>query len=93
LQKKLKQKTMAKNTSILIGDYFESFINEQVKSGKYASASEVVRAALRLFEKEENKTKVLVNELKAGERSGVISDFNREKALSNLHAKYLQDER
>jgi antitoxin ParD1/3/4 len=84
---------MAKNTSILIGDYFESFINEQVKSGKYASASEVVRAALRLFEKEENKTKVLVNELKAGERSGVISDFNREKALSNLHAKYLQDER
>lgn len=93
MQKKLKQKTMAKNTSILIGDYFESFINEQVKSGKYASASEVVRAALRLFEKEENKTKVLVNELKAGERSGVISDFNREKALSNLHAKYLQDER
>lgn len=84
---------MAKNTSILIGDYFESFINEQVKSGKYASASEVVRAALRLFEKEENRTKVLVNELKAGERSGVISDFNREKALSNLHAKYLQDER
>lgn len=93
MQKKLKQKTMAKNTSILIGDYFESFINEQVKSGKYASASEVVRAALRLFEKEENRTKVLVNELKAGERSGVISDFNREKALSNLHAKYLQDER
>jgi len=83
---------MAKNTSILIGEYFESFINEQVKSGKYASASEVVRTALRLFEKEENKAKMLVNELKAGERSGVMANFDREKTLSNLHAKYLNDE-
>lgn len=79
---------MAKNTSILIGDYFESFIKELVKSGKYASASEVVRAALRLLEIEENKAMVLVNELDAGERSGVISNFNREIVLSNLHANY-----
>jgi len=83
---------MAKNTSLLIGEYFESFINEQVKSGKYASASEVVRTALRLFEKEENKAKMLVNELKAGERSGVMANFDREKTLSNLDAKYLNDE-
>ncbi|NLT04639.1 MAG: type II toxin-antitoxin system ParD family antitoxin [Bacteroidales bacterium] len=79
---------MAKNTSILIGDYFESFIKELVKSGKYASASEVVRAALRLLEIEENKAQMLVNELEAGERSGVIPSFNREITLSNLHAKY-----
>ena len=48
---------MARNTSILLGDYFENFINEQIASGKYNSVSEVVRTALRVFEQEENKTK------------------------------------
>jgi len=83
---------MAKNTSILLGEYFENFISEKVKSGKFASASEVVRTALRLFEQEENKTKMLVNELKAGEHSEMISNFDREKALSNLHTKHLHNE-
>ena len=40
---------MAKNTSILLGDYFDNFINQQLKTGKFSSASEVVRAALRMF--------------------------------------------
>jgi antitoxin ParD1/3/4 len=83
---------MAKNTSILLGEYFENFISTQVKSGKFSSASEVVRTALRLFEQQENKTKMLVNELKAGEKSGVISNFDRDKALTNLHAKHLHNE-
>jgi len=48
---------MAKNTSILLGDYFDNFISKQIKSGKYSSASEVVRAALRMFENEESKKK------------------------------------
>lgn len=83
---------MAKNTSILLGEYFDNFISEKVKSGKYASPREVVRSALRLFEQQENKTKILVNELKAGEKSEMISNFDRERALSNLHTKYLRDE-
>jgi antitoxin ParD1/3/4 len=83
---------MAKNTSILLGEYFENFISNKVKSGKFASASEVVRTALRLFEQYENKSEVLVNELKAGEKSGIISDFDREKSLSDLHKKYLHNE-
>ena len=80
---------MAKNTSILLGEYFEGFISDQVKSGKFSSASEVIRTALRLFEHQENKTKILINELKTGERSGMISNFDREKGLSKLHAKHL----
>jgi len=81
---------MARNTSILLGDYFEGFIAEQVKTGKYSSASEVVRTALRLFEQQENKIKILINELKIGEKSKMIADFDRNQALKNLHAKYLQ---
>jgi antitoxin ParD1/3/4 len=40
---------MAKNTSILLGDYFDDFINQQLKSGRFSSASEVVRTELRMF--------------------------------------------
>ena len=58
----IKLLTMAKNTSILLGDYFENFINYQVQSGKFSSASEVVRAAMRLLEREETLKTELVSE-------------------------------
>jgi len=77
------------NSTSLIGEYFEGYIEQQVKSGKFSSSGEVMRAALRLFEKEESKTEHLINELKAGEESGMFTDFDRQQALSNLHSKYL----
>lgn len=80
---------MAKNTSILLGDYFERFINQQVKSGKFSSASEVVRAALRMFEYEENKKSELIKELKKGEKSGFVKDFNRETFKESIHQKHI----
>ena len=82
---------MAKNTSILLGDYFDNFINHQIKSGKYSSASEVVRTALRMFEHEESKKTELIKELKKGEKSGFIKEFERKSILKNLHQKYLAE--
>ena len=82
---------MAKNTSILLGDYFDKFINQQVQSGKYSSASEVVRAALRMFEHEESKKKQLVKELKKGEKSGFVKDFDRTAFLKDIHEKHLSE--
>jgi len=79
---------MPKNTSILLGDYFDKFISKQVETGKYSSASEVVRAALRLFEQEENQKKELIKELKKGEKSGLVKNFDRKKFIDGLHAKY-----
>jgi antitoxin ParD1/3/4 len=81
---------MAKNTSILLGEYFESFVNEKISSGKFSSVSEVIRTALRLLENEENKYKALIKELEIGERSGFVKDFNRTENLKNLHAKHLK---
>lgn len=82
---------MAKNTSILLGDYFENFINQKIKSGQYSSASEVVRAALRMFEHEETKKDELIKELKKGEKSGFINDFDRTKFLRNIHDKHMTE--
>jgi antitoxin ParD1/3/4 len=80
---------MPKNTSILLGDYFDKFINKQVKSGRFSSASEVVRAALRIFEQEQTKEKELINALKKGEKSGFVKDFDMDDFLKGLHKKHL----
>lgn len=84
----IKRKIMARNTSILLGDYFENFINDQIATGKYSSVSEVVRTALRVFEQEENKSKSLINELKVGEKSAKIKNFDRNKNLEQLKANF-----
>ncbi len=71
-----------KNTSILLGgDYFENFINQKIKSGQFSSTSEVVRAALRMFEHEETKKDELIKELKKRREVGFIADFDRKKIL------------
>jgi len=82
---------MAKNTSILLGDYFDNFISRQIKTGKYSSASEVVRAALRLFEHEESKKIELIKELIKGEKSGFVENFDKKELLKTLHEKHLTD--
>lgn len=80
---------MAKNTSILLGNYFDNFIRGQIKTGKYSSASEVIRAALRLFEHEESKKTELIKELKLGEKSGFVENFDRKEVLKTLHQAHL----
>ncbi|QTD39275.1 type II toxin-antitoxin system ParD family antitoxin [Polaribacter batillariae] len=82
---------MPKNTSILLGDYFDKFISQQIKSGKYSSASEVVRAALRMFEHQESKKSELIKALKKGEKSGFVENLDRTKLLKEIHQKYLTE--
>lgn len=40
---------MPKNTSITLGAHFDGFIAQKINDGRYASASEVVRAGLRML--------------------------------------------
>ena len=79
---------MAKNTSILLGEYFENFIQKQVQSGRFSSESEVVRTALRLFEREESHRKALIKELKNGEKSELVKNFDHKKHLKDLNQKH-----
>ena len=80
---------MAKNTSVLLGEHFEKFISNEVSSGKYNSASEVVRTALRMLESEEEKKTALIKALIQGEKSKKVENFDPKVHLAKLHKKYL----
>lgn len=79
---------MARNTSILIGEHYENFINGQIATGKYNSVSEVVRTALRHFEQKEIQTKFLIRELEIGENSKKIRNFDRNENLKQLNKNF-----
>jgi antitoxin ParD1/3/4 len=77
---------MAKNTSTTLGDHFDGFITGQVKSGRFGSASEVIRAALRLLENTETKLETLRHMLVEGEQSGV-ADYNYDELMAELNSE------
>jgi len=72
---------MGKNTSFSLGDRFTAFVDAKVAEGRYASASDVVRAGLRLLEEQEAKLEALRTALIEGEQSGPASPFDFEAFL------------
>ena len=79
---------MSKNTSISLGEHFVDFIDEQVEQGRYGSASDVVRAGLRLLEDQEAKLETLRAALIAGENSGPPRAFDFDDFLKRKNAEY-----
>lgn len=69
---------MSKNTSVTLGDHFGQFVDQQVGGGRYSSASEVIRAGLRLLEEREARVHALRSALEVGEASGPSTEFDFE---------------
>ncbi|PIP80116.1 MAG: type II toxin-antitoxin system ParD family antitoxin [Gammaproteobacteria bacterium CG22_combo_CG10-13_8_21_14_all_40_8] len=74
---------MPKNTSMTLGEHFDGFIANQINEGRFASASEVVRAALRMFEDNERKIAVLRKLLEEGEQSGT-AEYSYESLMNEI---------
>ncbi len=81
---------MAKNTSMSLGNHFASFIGTQVQTGRYGSASDVVRAGLRLLEEHEAKVRSLQDALIMGEQSGEPQPLDFEVFKARKRAAFLQ---
>ena len=78
---------MGRNTSISLGNYFESFVKSQISEGRYKNASEVVRAGLRLLEERENKVRALKDAIQEGIDSGINENFDADEFLNELKAR------
>jgi antitoxin ParD1/3/4 len=79
-------------TSVALSPHFETFIRDQVESGRYNNVSEVVRAGLRLLEDTERQQAIqlqgLRNDIAAGKASG--APVEAESVFDRLQAKYAQ---
>jgi len=77
-------------TSVALSPHFEAFIQEQVKSGRYNNASEVVRAGLRLLEDKHARAKMQHEELRAAIAAGRASGPGKsaQAVFDRLEAKH-----
>ena len=77
---------MSRNTSVELGDEIAGFIDSQVSAGRYGSASEVIRAGIRLLQDQETKMEVLRKAIKEGLDSGPAEEFDFDEFMANRKA-------
>jgi len=74
-------------TSYSIGKHFEGFIQTLLESGRYSTASEVMRDGLRLIEEREERRKAKLEALRAEIQKGLDSGPAREFDPKTLAAE------
>ncbi|BBX18755.1 type II toxin-antitoxin system ParD family antitoxin [Mycolicibacterium duvalii] len=78
---------MGKNTSFSLDEHYSAFIAEEVASGRYRSASDVVRTALRLLEDRETRLRAVRQALIDGERSGESTPFEFDELVTRKRSE------
>ena len=78
-------------TSLSLGEHWEVFIRNEIASGRYGSASEVVRDALRTLEERKCKLDALRSHLGEGARQAkageFVNDFSMDGLIGELDGK------
>ena len=79
------------STSLSLGEHWETFIQSRLESGRYGSASEVVRAALRVLEDQDQRLEALRSHLAEGKaqanRGEFAEDFSMDKVIAEAERK------
>lgn len=57
---------MPRNTSVILGNHFSEFVERKIAAGRFETASEAVRAGLRMLEADETKLDLLIKKLATG---------------------------
>lgn len=75
-------------TSLSLGEHWEAYIKNEIASGRYGSASEVVRDALRAMKERKSKLDALRSHLAQGAEqaraSKFIDDFTMDTLINDL---------
>lgn len=78
-------------TSLSLGEHWEAFIKSEISSGRYGSASEVVRDALRAMEDRKSKLEALRSHLLEGatqaKNGEYVDDFSMDSLINDLDAE------
>ena len=77
-------------TSVALGNHYEAFVRDQLQSGRFNNASEVVRAGLRLLEEREERKQLELDALRAEIAAGRASGSTKsaDAVFDRLEAKY-----
>ncbi len=77
-------------TSVALSSHFETFVRNQIESGRYNNASEVVRAGLRLLEDQQKQTELQMDAMRAAIAAGLASGpgIPADQVFDRLEAKY-----
>lgn len=78
---------VGKNTSFVLDEHYRAFIEREISAGRYQSASDVIRSALRLLEDRETQLRALRDALDTGERSGDSTPFDFDAFLDGKRSQ------
>jgi len=76
-----------KNTSITLGEHFDQYIAEQLASGRYRTASELIRESLRMHEEREVRIAAMRAAIEEGIASGLNENFSFDELNKELDAE------
>ena len=71
-------------TSLSLGGHWEEFIKKEIGCGRFSTASEVVRAALRELEDRSRRQEALRAHLAEGAGQAARKDFIQDFDISNV---------
>ena len=83
----MNQQAQMKNTSIALGEHFDQYIAEQLASGRYRTASELIRESLRMHQERELKIVAMRAAIEDGVASGIDGSFSFEGLNRELDAE------